>query len=46
MFAFVDGWVMSVEIFHLEETSRTPSIQISVDHAEVMHILQPIRNAG
>ena len=44
MFAFVDVWDVSVEGFHLK--NKPYSFQISVDYAEVMHVLQAIRNAS
>jgi len=45
MFAFLDARGISVEIFHLEKNETHP-FQISVYHAEVVHVLQPVRNAG
>jgi len=44
MFAFVDGWGVSIGAFYYRG-SETHSFQVSVDHAEVVHVFQPIRNA-
>ena len=44
MFAFVDVLDVDVEGFHSK--NKTYSFQISVDYAEVVHVLQAIRNAG
>ena len=44
MFAFVDVLGVSMEGFHLK--NKTYSFQISVDYAEVVHVLQAIRNVS
>jgi len=48
MFAFVvDGRGLSMEVFRLKrKKNETYPFQISVDHAEVVHVLQAICNAG
>ena len=45
MFAFVDGWGVSMDVFYYRRNETHP-FQISVDHAEVVHVFQPICNAG
>jgi len=45
MFTFVDGWGVSNGSISFVR-NETYSFQISVDHVEVMHVLQAFPNAG